>query len=1541
MAKRRLLSKAKLSERRESLQQRLASLTSAGLGDSAHGGSAELETLLDAAALHAQFVPENLAKSVGVGLSKELAESLNQRSAKVDSEYPISSRELTDSARRTAIERFTKKKSAEKLSSIAALEESSDVRERILGKMLSGVVPSIDELSGKELAAASSWNQMLTGIADVFDQVQLDRAVERDAFITSLDKLIGGKFAGRTAELEMLDFYIEHGCIEQSEVNEYRPLLISGPGGMGKSTLLAHFLLTKVCDVVPPRYPFAYLDFDRRILSIEYPATLLNDVLRQLAIFYPEHRESFLQFRDTWRERLQIGNESAKQYAQGTRDLESTSFSDAGASYEFIYEFVRQVQSTGILDDKPLVLVLDTFEEVQGRSRDYLERLGEFLEQLRSELESTDLRVILSGRVEVNPAHFTTHERVLDELDEEASEFFLRELGVHPSLTPRVIKQVSAVPLTLRFASEVILPRQDHLLKLGEMSNLDPIWYELRDDRLLYQRYLDQIHDDDVKKLAHPGLVLRVVTPAIIEDFLAELCGITLADNDSASNSGTVPVANGLQRPPRTAREVFDALSRQVSLVSSVANDVLKHRREVRKMLLPLIKEDEAAKVKKIHKRAVQYYEGLGDTATVQQRAEELYHRLQLGSSQDVIDARWMPGVETELCDCVDELPPESQVILAPRLGGAADAVFESMAGVDLQQIDQIGWELYAIRKAQTSIKFNTPQEALAVLADRTERLPGSQLYPLEATLYKHASDWAAMRETAIQGLQSAACVGNREMAVELLNILFQSFRLPGDFDGALSVMKTARQLIPEGDDAESLSFHLRLDLFELQIADLTQVSNGPLNKETVLWRVRELLAQRPTGKFAGVCRSAAGTLGKAYPDVVEKVLHRFGIDPIGLNEPRVRLLTEAFSVWDALVSTERGEHPGLLAREHDLFLSSESHWQGLEGEAELRLVEALPHLFPSRQELEAFLVREMAVSMTQFVGPSSTLRTVVFDTVRYLGKLSRVGEFVRAVTSAFPSDHAIQQVVSEIAGEDATHRSAWESLVRKLADGKRVPIKTIIRKSIHEFGLPAESAATFAQFFALPDESAAFAPAYAKLLGSLDGNSLDLLAQRVVGIDLIDRSDKAKTLLRAAYEQGQFQNLIDSAHELIGATRHGKGVRVLRGTKVQATDEIATPFDTSADGEAWRSLLKGFMDAFPSSIDLQELLRSVSDDLSHYGTAFGDQHATTARVLENYSAGHRLDKLVHAAIAKRPDNGSLRAAALELGIEKQLPSTQSDVNTGGGSLDRMLHARRGFANPMNLLEGLGAIVNTVCKVIIDDTPAGTGFLISDDVLLTNYHVVRNAIKEQLETSSSRVTLRFDYHSSADGTVPGAEFALVDGDEWLVDVSEMDRGDAKFRSRKETLSLSRAPDRLDYALLRVAGRPGETTIGPTKRKRGFVAIPETGPDYKEVLQKDAGMFIFQHPRNADNKEALSLHLVSGPANIEFNDNQTRLVHSLGTLAGASGSPCFNQRLELIAVHHMGGEESPEASGSHYGQAIPINKIRELLKSRGKWDEIYS
>jgi hypothetical protein len=795
----------------------------------------------------------------------------------------------------------------------------------VLAGYLRGSPEPLADLPADRLREAVQAFEVLRDLSAVpdarSDAAATEARLERADLLATLRALAAGRFAGRTRELADLAAYTGLARPADGDPSaaalaaDERPLLVHGLGGMGKSTLLAEFLLREVLPGGEPRCPFAYLDFDRRTLSIEYPATLLYEAVDQIAAFYPAARESLLDAQARWQRDLRAGGDNRMQ-----SDLESVSFSAGRQTGRFVHEFCQEVGRL-VPAGGPFVLVLDTFEEVQSRSEDYVGELSSFLTVLKELLATVGggcrLRVVLSGRT---PApELGARPYPLGALTQDAAEAFLVRLGVDPGLAPRVAGQLRGVPLALRVAADLVTRAQDEVLARGEFDGLHPVWYDLQDAEiqgLLIERYLKQVGDDDVRRLAHPGLVLRRITPAVIREVLAGPCGLTFADPTAAGERGG---------PGRhTPETLFRALSREVSLVFRERDGVLKNLPEVRAVLLGLLTRDgrAAKKVRRIHQNAVAYYEKFPDPES---RAEEIYHRLQLGQSEKTIRPRWLPGVEPLLTEGLGELPPPSRAILAGRLdrAGELDADPRKRA-----EIDQPNWERYAARRAGRQLTLNQPADALATVRERGERLPGSRLFPLEVTALKHLQDWTGMRTVAARGVASAADAGNPKLAYELGRQLIQAILLSGDFAAAPAAIAAARDLTIRGDPARQLAFDLELDLAEIRVAhatggvDPTSAAVLEANPAAVPSEAYDRAADRLSRLMAGkratapaeLARTAAGLLGPRRPAVVRDIVRRYGVADGPLNPPRRRLLCRALVTWDEISSANRRRPDGVLA---------------------------------------------------------------------------------------------------------------------------------------------------------------------------------------------------------------------------------------------------------------------------------------------------------------------------------------------------------------------------------------------------------------------------------------------------------------------------------------------------------------------------------------------------------------------------------------------------------------------------------------------------
>lgn len=580
----------------------------------------------------------------------------------------------------------------------AWIEQRAQPLDRQSPDELSATLQVIDWMEGTDLATTLPPAEVVRGL------------IERENFLRPFKLLVGDHFRGRKIELAALDNYV-NGSGEVHSLTERPPLLIHGPGGMGKSTLVARFILDifgKGADAIP----VVYLDCDRPGLVAEEPVTMLAEAVRQLGLQFPSFQRTAQSLRSAW-----LG-EIARQRSEASDELESVVL-ESGASRgrdQFLEEFGVFVDDLR-LGARPVLLVIDTFEELQYRSRDFVAEMFHFLDEMQQRLPR--LRTVLSGR---NPVpDFTWEPLKLRELDQEAAQGYLEVLKVEsPQLRQALAKLLHGNPLSLKLAATAIVGSPVDAADLAELEDLTD---DTQIQGVLYRRILGHIHEEDVRNIAHPGLILRRITADIIWKVLAGPCEVKV-------------------RTQAEGRRLFRLLKDELALVTP-EGDAVRHRTDIRRVMLGPLRKDQKKKTDAIQRAAIEYYQPLTDVVS---RAEEIYHRLMLGQPVQDIESRWMAGIEDSLRTAVDELTGDARAYLASRLG-------IELIDADWDAVDQLTWEQYAARRAEDLIRLDRAYDALDVLQRRSTRLPSSPLYWLEARTLRQLGEVRSAREVARRGL--------------------------------------------------------------------------------------------------------------------------------------------------------------------------------------------------------------------------------------------------------------------------------------------------------------------------------------------------------------------------------------------------------------------------------------------------------------------------------------------------------------------------------------------------------------------------------------------------------------------------------------------------------------------------------------------------------------------------------------------------------------------------------------------------------------------
>ena len=366
-------------------------------------------------------------------------------------------------------------------------------------------------------------------------------------------------------------------------------------------------------------------------------------------------------------------------------------------------------------------------------------------------------------------------------------------------------------------------------------------------------------------------------------------------------------------------------------------------------------------------------------------------------------------------------------------------------------------------------------------------------------------------------------------------------------------------------------------------------------------------------------------------------------------------------------------------------------------------------------------------------------------------------------------------------------------------------------------------------------------------------------------------------------------------------------------------------PASLTFTGAHHKRLAEALMNAFPTYQDLEMMVRyRLGLNLESVVARINKLSYVTFELVRTQLAAGLLLRLIAAARASQPDNPQLALVSEQFGLAMATPRAELEKigRTTGVPFDVAVWRER-----------LATREKCVCLIAVSTnagTAHGSGFLVGPDLVLTNHHVIAPLLS-RLEsghapadvTDPSKVTVRFDYRALDDGTTihPGLEVALAD--DWLVDASPHSRIDLQDLPKQGVPD----PDELDYALIRLTMPVGELPLllgeaEPGAKDRGWIELPSKPwpfPDHKSL-------FIVQHPRGAPMKLAFDLD-----AKMEVNANGTRVLYRTKTEAGSSGSPCFNQFWEVVALHHAGDPSYEGFYNPTFNEGIPISRDRRTTQ----------
>ncbi len=209
---------------------------------------------------------------------------------------------------------------------------------------------------------------------------------------------------------------------------------------------------------------------------------------------------------------------------------------------------------------------------------------------------------------------------------------------------------------------------------------------------------------------------------------------------------------------------------------------------------------------------------------------------------------------------------------------------------------------------------------------------------------------------------------------------------------------------------------------------------------------------------------------------------------------------------------------------------------------------------------------------------------------------------------------------------------------------------------------------------------------------------------------------------------------------------------------------------------------------------------------------------------------------------------------------------------------------------PISFIEVCLEKSRSVVRVLLENQSSGSGFLIDNNLLITNNHVLptREEAKE--------ATIQFNYQRLASGVdAPISEFRLAPDEVFVT--SEED----------------------DWTIVKMQG-DANAEWGTIKLLRANI-------------EKESRAIIIQHPGGSQKQIALYHNVVV------FVDEK-RVQYLTDTEPGSSGSPVFDNKWNVVALHHSGGRlREPGSKQSYYrNEGIHINAVIDGLTQEGLYVE---
>lgn len=460
---------------------------------------------------------------------------------------------------------------AEPPAAVGTLEDNDLVTP--LREAISAIIFALPHVDKKERKA-------LRQIEDRYERVAEVRArtVQRKA-------ILSGGLHGRNDERDAVRAFLNEGVVappidplpQRDGSNAGARLLITGGPGMGKSAFLVDLLKTieESSEEILP----IHFDFDLPTLCFGGETAWTDELTRQIGFAKPELERDLSRVRaQAAARRRRLGGDSGE-VGSGSL-LRSVSEQLAGFSSRVLI-FADTAEELIARDRR------DLFSSDPAATRfwqfiDWTEVLGDFL--------GAGIGVVLAGRTDppvpdpILAGWFAGWLKLPPLQSEPASQLLYEHAAfLDTAELSACVDAVGGMPLHLILVAKQLsmLPPEERQSYIAELQSEGlPGAKSNRVMQTLYSRFIDRLGSidlptpltiDDIRRLAHPGLLLREVTPTLLREVIAPAAGVDLSNLDHLNAA-------------------FDALRRQVWLVVPGSTpESLRHHPETRRAMVPLM----------------------------------------------------------------------------------------------------------------------------------------------------------------------------------------------------------------------------------------------------------------------------------------------------------------------------------------------------------------------------------------------------------------------------------------------------------------------------------------------------------------------------------------------------------------------------------------------------------------------------------------------------------------------------------------------------------------------------------------------------------------------------------------------------------------------------------------------------------------------------------------------------------------------------------------------------------------------------------------